>query len=157
MVYQKDTYWKRKNRNRWLNHRVRKHGLKVRIRSTCGDGGKGEVRLVKHMSGDKNPTRGEIVATVSLMVKGVTKEHTTCRARCKLVRRSGSKVRVARALEDTKVSVGGRGTEDSVVRSRRGRSCGRKTVKKIGGAGDTVFHHLAPPPWSSRPRCFGSD
>jgi hypothetical protein len=35
-----------------------------------------EVRLVKHnMSGDKNPTRGEIVAAVPLMVRGVTKEH----------------------------------------------------------------------------------
>jgi hypothetical protein len=93
-----------------------------------------EVRLVKHnMLGDKNPTRGENVAAVPLMVRGVTKEHTTCRVRCEHVRSSGSKVRVASAPEDTKVSVSGRGTEESVVRSRSGRSGGRKTVEKLGG------------------------
>jgi hypothetical protein len=85
------------------------------------------------MSGYKNPTRGEIVAPVPLMVRGVTKEHTTCRARCELMRSGGSKVRVAGAPEDMKVSVSGRGTEKSVVRSRSRRSGGRKTVKKIGG------------------------
>jgi hypothetical protein len=37
------TCCKRKNRNRRLHHRVRKHGLNVRIRSGCGEGGKGEV------------------------------------------------------------------------------------------------------------------
>jgi hypothetical protein len=117
-----------------LHHRVRKQGLDVRILSGRGGGGKGEVRLVKHnMSGYKNPMRGEIVAAVPLMVRGVTKEHTTCRVRCKLMRSSGSKIRVASAPEDTKVSVGGRGTEESVVRCRSGRSGGRKTVEKIGG------------------------
>jgi hypothetical protein len=103
----RSTCWKRKNRNRRLHHQVRKHGLNVRIRSGCG-GGKGEVRLVKHnMSGYKNPTRREIVAAVPLMVRGVTKEHTTGRARCELMRSSGSKVRVASAPEDTKVGVVG--------------------------------------------------
>jgi hypothetical protein len=85
------------------------------------------------MSGDEDPTRGEIIATVPLMVRGVTKEHTTCRARCELVRSSGSNVRVASAPEDTEVSVGRRGTEESVVWSRSRRGCGRKTVKKVGG------------------------
>jgi hypothetical protein len=80
-----------------------------------------------------NLTRGEIVAAVPLMVRGVTKEHTTCRARCELMRSSGSKIRVASAPEDTKVSVSGRGTEESVVRSRSGRGGGRKTVEKVGG------------------------
>jgi hypothetical protein len=50
------------------------------------------------------------------------------------VRRCGSKVRVASAPEDTKVSVGRSGTKESVVRSRSERSCGRKTVKKVGGS-----------------------
>jgi hypothetical protein len=86
------------------------------------------------MSGDKNLTRGEIVAAVPLMVRGVTKEHTTCRARCKLVRSRGSKVRVASAPEDTKVSVSGMGTEECVVMSRSGRNGGRKTVEKVGGS-----------------------
>jgi hypothetical protein len=85
------------------------------------------------MSGYKNPTRGEIVAPVPLMIRGVTKEHTTCRARCELMRSSSSKVQVADAPEDTKVSVSGRGTEKSVVRSRSRRSSGRKTVEKVGG------------------------
>jgi hypothetical protein len=127
------TCWKRKNKNRWLNHQVRKHGLNTRIRSGCGGGGKGEVRLVKHMSRDQNPTRGELVAAVPRMVREVTKECTTSRVRCELVRSSGSKVRAASAPEDTKVSVSGTGTEESVVRSRSRRSGRRKTVKKVGG------------------------
>jgi hypothetical protein len=119
---------------------VRKHGLNVRIRSGCGGGGKGEVRLVKHnMAGYKNPTRGEIVAAVPLMVMGVTKEHTTGRARCELMRSSGSKVREASAPEDTKVVVSGRGTEESVVRSWSGRNGGRKTVEKVGGGVKTLY------------------
>jgi hypothetical protein len=44
-----------------------------------------------------------------------------------------TKIRVASAPEDTKVSVSGRGTEESVVRSRSGGSDGRKTVEKVGG------------------------
>jgi hypothetical protein len=66
------------------------------------------------------------------MVRGVTKEHTTCRARYELMRSSGSKIRIASAPEDTKVSVSGRGTEESVVRSRSRRSGGRKMVEKVG-------------------------
>jgi hypothetical protein len=49
------------------------------------------------------------------------------------MRSSGSKIRVARAPEDTKVSVSGRGTEESVVRSLSGRSGGRKMIEKVGG------------------------
>jgi hypothetical protein len=57
------------------------------------------------MSRYKNPTRGEIVAAVPLMVRGVTKEHTTGRARCELMRSSGSKIRVASAPEGSKIRV----------------------------------------------------
>jgi hypothetical protein len=104
------------------------------MRSWGGGGGKREVRLVKHnMSGYKNPTRGENVAAVPLMVRGVTKEHTVCRARCELMRSSGSKIQVASAPEDTKVSVSGRGIEESAVRSQSGVSGGRKTIEKVGG------------------------
>jgi hypothetical protein len=94
---------------------------------------KGKSDSSNNMSGYKNPTRGEIIAAVPLMVRGVTKEHTTDRARCELMS-SGSKIRVASAPEDTKVSVSGRGTEESVARSRSGRSSGRKTVEKVGGS-----------------------
>jgi hypothetical protein len=77
------------------------------------------------------------------MVMGVTKEHTTGRARCELMSSSGSKIRVASAPGDTKVSVSGRGTEESVVRSPSGRSGGRKTVEKVGGGVKT----LGPEAW----------
>jgi hypothetical protein len=90
------------------------------------------------MSEYKNLTIGEIIAAVPLMVRGVTKEHRTGRARCELMRSSGSKVRVASAPEDTKVGVSGRGTEESVVRSRSGRSGGRKAVEKVGGGVKTL-------------------
>jgi hypothetical protein len=51
---------------------------------------------------------------------------------------SGSKVRVASAPEDTKVGVSGRGAKESVVRSRSGRSGGRKAVEKVGGGVKTL-------------------
>jgi hypothetical protein len=54
------------------------------------------------------------------------------------MRSSGSKVRVASAPEDTKVGVSGRRTEESVVRSRSGRSGGRKAVEKVGGGVKTL-------------------
>jgi hypothetical protein len=88
------------------------------------------------MSGYKNPTRGEIIAAVPLMVRGVTKEHNGSSE--VQMRSSGSKVRVASAPEDTKVSVSGRGTEESAVRSRSGRSGGRKTIEKVGGGVKTL-------------------
>jgi hypothetical protein len=97
------------------------------------------------MSGYKNPTRGEIVAAVPLMVRGVTKEHTTCRARCELMRSSGSKIRV----ESTPGHEGERkweGTEESMVRSRSGRSGGRKAVEKVGGG----VKALCPGTWGKR-------
>jgi hypothetical protein len=49
------------------------------------------------------------------------------------MRSSDSKIRVASTPEDTKVSVSGRATEESVVRSRSERSSGRKAVEKVGG------------------------
>jgi hypothetical protein len=68
----------RKNKNGCLNHRVRKQGLQLKIRRRCRSG-VGEFRLIKHnMSGDEHSTRGEIKATVPLVVKGVTEKHTTC-------------------------------------------------------------------------------
>jgi hypothetical protein len=49
------------------------------------------------------------------------------------MRSSGSKIWEASTPEETKVSVSGRGTEASMVRTRSGRSSGRKTVEKVGG------------------------
>jgi hypothetical protein len=55
------------------------------------------------------------------------------------MRSSGSKIRVASAPEDMKVSISGRGTEESVVRSRSERSGGRKTVEKVGGGVKALY------------------
>ena len=41
--------------------------------------------------------RGKVIAPIPLMIRGVPKEDTTSRARCKLVRCSGREVRVASA------------------------------------------------------------
>ena len=67
------------------------------------------------MVGDQNAARGEVKASVPLVVRGVTKEHTMSRARRQLVRSSGGGVRVTRTPEDPKVVVARRGTEKSVV------------------------------------------
>jgi hypothetical protein len=85
------------------------------------------------VSGDEDSSRGEVKGTVPLVVRGVTEKHTTSGAGCQLVRSSGGGVRVTSTTEDTKVIVARRGTEESVVRSRSRRSCGRKTVKQVCG------------------------
>ena len=85
------------------------------------------------MSGDQNAARGEVKASVPLVVRGVTEEHTTSRAGRQLVRSGGGGVRVTRKCEDPKVVVARRGTEKSVVWSRSRRSSGRKSVKQVGG------------------------
>ena len=84
------------------------------------------------MSGDQDAARGEVKASVPLVVRGVTKEHTTSRAGRQLVRSSGGGVRVTRTPEDPKVVVARRGTEKSVVWSGSRRSSGRKTVEQVG-------------------------
>ena len=81
------------------------------------------------MSGDEDPTRGEVKAAVPLVVGGVTKKHTPCRAGRQFVRSSGTDVGITCTPEDTKVVVAGRGTGKSVVWSGSRRSCGRKTVE----------------------------
>ena len=107
------------------------------LRSTVDSasrGGVGEVRLVKHdVSGDQDAARGEVKASVPLVVRGVTKEHTTSRAGRQPVRSSGGGVRVTRTPEDPKVVVARRGTEKSVVWSGSRRSSGRKAVEQVAG------------------------
>jgi hypothetical protein len=98
-------YWKGKHKNGWLNHRVRKQRCQLKIRRRCR-GGEGEIRLIKHnMAGDEDPTRGKIKAKVPLVVRGVTDKQTMSRSGRRLVRSSGSGVRVTSAPEDTKVIV----------------------------------------------------
>ena len=99
----------------------------------------GKTDSSKHnVSGDKDPERGEVKAAVPLVVRGVTKKHTTSRAGCQLVRSSGGDVRITCTSEDTKVVVAGRGTEKSVVWSGSRESCGRKAVEQVGGSVETL-------------------
>src|SRR6185312_1516407 len=125
----------RTDKKRWLNHRVsRKQRLQLGVRRRCGGGGVGEIRLVKHdVSGDQDAARGEVRASVPLVVRGVTKKHTKSRAGRQLVRSSGGDVRVTCTPKDPKVVVARRGTEKSVVWSGSRRSSGRKAVKQVGG------------------------
>ena len=88
------------------------------------------------MSGDKDPARGEVKASVPLVVRRVTKKHTS-RVGCQLVRSSGGDVRVTGTPEDTKVVVARRGTEKSVVWSGSRESRGRKAVEQVGGGVDS--------------------
>ena len=84
------------------------------------------------MSGDQDAARGEVKASVSLVIRGVTEEHTS-RAGRQFVRSGGRGVRVSRTPEDPKVVVARRGTEESVVWSGSRRSSGRKAVERVGG------------------------
>ena len=77
--------------------------------------------------------RGEVKASVPLVIRGVTKKHTTNRARRQIVRSSGGDVRVTYTPEDPKVVVVRRGTKKSVVWSGSRRSSGRKAVEQVGG------------------------
>ena len=97
-----------------------KTGTPTRGRGRCGGGGVGEIRLVKHnVSGDEDPARGEVKASLHLVVRGVTKKHTLSRAGRQLVRSSGGDVRITCTPEDTKVVVARRGTEKSMVWSEQ--------------------------------------
>ena len=60
------------------------------------------------MPGDQDAARGEVKASVPLVVRGVPKEHTS-RAGRQLVRSGGGGVRVTRTPEDPKVVVARRG------------------------------------------------
>jgi len=85
------------------------------------------------VSGDQDAASGEVKASVPLVVRGVTEEHTTSRAGRQLVRSGGGGVRVTRTPEDPKVVVAMRDTEKSVVWSGSYKSSGRKAVKQVGG------------------------
>ena len=50
--------------------------LQLRVRRWCVRGGVGEIRLIKDdVSGDQNAARGEVKASVPLVVRGVPEEH----------------------------------------------------------------------------------
>ena len=90
------------------------------------------------MSGDQDAARGDVKASVLLVIRGVPKKHTTSRAGRQLVRSGSGGVRVTRTPEDPKVVIARRGTEESVVWSGSRRSCGRKAVEQVGGGVETL-------------------
>ena len=57
------------------------------------------------MSRDDYATRGEVETAITLMGRGISKEHAGGRARCQLVASCGGHVRVIEAPEDTKEGV----------------------------------------------------
>jgi hypothetical protein len=81
------------------------------------------------MARDEDPARGEVKAAIALVVRGVPEKHTEGGAGCELVRISGSCVRVASTLEDTKVVIVWRGTKKCLVRSGGRARSGRETVE----------------------------
>ena len=102
------------------------------------------------MSGDQDAGSGEVKASIPLVVRGVTKKHTS-RAGHQLVRSSGGDVRITWTPEDPKVVVA-RGTEKSVVWSGSRRSIGRKAVKQVGGGVEA----LSPEARGQRPGSEGA-
>ena len=72
---------RRERKYRWRDHLVsRKESEEVKVRvggGWSGGGGVGKHRLIKHhMARDEDPTRGEVKAAVTLVVRGVPKKHT---------------------------------------------------------------------------------
>jgi hypothetical protein len=105
-----ETYGKRKERQGWLNRRVRKQRCQLRAWRRCRGGRVKEIRLVEHnVSRNEDSARGEVKATLPLVVRGVTEKHTTNGAGRQLVRSRGGGVRVTSAPEDTKMIVARRG------------------------------------------------
>ena len=97
------------------------------------------------MSRDQNAARGDVKASVPLVVRRVPEEHTS-RAGRQLVRSGGGGVRVTRTPEDPKVVIARRGTEKSVVWSGSRRSSGRKTIEQVDGGVEA----LSPEAWGQR-------
>jgi len=76
----------------------------------CGGGGEGEGRLIEHhMARDEDVTRGKIIVSVPLVIRGVSKEDTEGRMGSHLVGSGGGGVRVIRTPKDPKVIVARRG------------------------------------------------
>jgi hypothetical protein len=85
------------------------------------------------MTRDEDPTRGEVIAPVALVIRGIPEEDTECGPGSELVRSGGGGVRLARTPEDSKVIVPRRGPEKSVVWGGSRAGSGRKAVKEVGG------------------------
>jgi hypothetical protein len=77
----------RERKDRWLDHHVsRKESEEVKGRvggGWCGGGVVGKCGLIKHhMARDEDPARGEVKASVALVVRGVPEKHTEGGAGC---------------------------------------------------------------------------
>jgi hypothetical protein len=90
------------------------------------------------MARDEDPTRGNVKASVALVIWGVPKEDTESRPGSELVGSGGGGVWVTRTPKDSKVIVPRRGTKKSVVWCGSWAGSGRKAVKEIGGGVQTL-------------------
>lgn len=79
-----------------------------------------------------------IIAAVSFGVGRVAKEYESYRARCDLMGRSSGDARVVETAEDVKVSIGGWGTKNKMVRCKVAASAARANVKEKGCGGEGV-------------------
>ena len=73
----------------------------------------GESILIKdNMTRDDDMLGEKIEALLPLVIRGVSKEKTARRARCKFVRHDGRGVGIAGTPEDSKVLMGGGGAKE---------------------------------------------
>ena len=87
--------------------------------------------------------RDRVVAAVALGVGWVAEKHTRERARRELVRCSGGGARVAATAEDAKIVVGGRHTEEELVRRAVPTHTAGADVDEEGRHGEGI----RPEPW----------
>jgi hypothetical protein len=85
------------------------------------------------MARDEDPTGGEVVAAVPLVIRGVPKEDTESGSGRQLVRSGGCSVRETRTPEDSEVVIPRRGTEKSVVWGGSWAGSGREAINKVSG------------------------
>ena len=77
---------------------------------------KRKTGLIEHdMTGNNDSIGGEVKTAIPFVIGGETKEHTTNRARGKLMGSGGGCVGVTKATENTKVLIRGRRAEESLV------------------------------------------
>jgi hypothetical protein len=85
------------------------------------------------MARDEDTAIGKVEASVTLVIRRVSKKDIEGRPRGQLMGSGGGGVRVTRTPEDSKIVVSGRCTEKNVVRCGSRADSRRKMVKEIGG------------------------
>lgn len=90
------------------------------------------VFVNNYVAGDNNATWGEVIATITFVLKGVAKENIVSRVRGELVIHGGVEVRVAQTAEDAEMVVRGVDTMETKVR-RVMNGTGGAAIEQVGG------------------------